>query len=178
MGESPGWDEEAQERFEAIIETAAGAPVFHTMREDAELAAFVEEVRRSTLPKRHVYAEPGSVTIPTAVFDTLRRTTSATRGRTLADIAALAALLHTFDTKDAGLIERASFEGDVLIGKGRELRFVTGTNPPYDGSEQGRVRIDLDALADEGWFTVRREGGRIEVRLGLRARELRDEEAA
>jgi len=112
------------------------------------------------------------VRLPAGVFDVLRGTRG--RGWTVGDVGTLAALLNAFELRDGSVIERGSFEGDVLFAKGRELRFMGRVNAPFDGVNGSRVEIDLHWLAHQGWFEVKKNlGGHIEIRLGRKAKALR-----
>jgi hypothetical protein len=63
-------------RYEALVGTAAGDPqLFERKRRDktakAKLGELKEERRVASLPKRPVYAEPGSIELPRYVFSWL-----------------------------------------------------------------------------------------------------------
>lgn len=158
------------------MEQAAGWPCFEELEAERDIQRLAEEVRRDGLPKRVEYAEIGSVRLPVSIFDALRG--SKGRGWTVGDVGTLADLLNAFELRDASAIDRASFEQDVLVAKGRELKFLARLNAPsIEGLSGSRVELDIEWLSRNGWFEVTREGGRIEVRLGPRAKALRKGES-
>jgi len=125
-----------------------------------------------------MYAATGSVTLPRFVFEWLRDSRNA--AFTVADIGLLYALLAMFENRTSlfmgGRFEEQSRE-PVLILKEEELRFPGGrNNDPLLSGHSGyvRERVSLRTLRRTGWFEVEREAGELRIRLGERAKKLRE----
>jgi hypothetical protein len=167
-------------RLRSLVERLAGWACFAELDARREIERLVEEVRLDSLPKRVEYAEIGSVHLPASVFAGLR---SAVRSRKdgwrVADVGSLTVILSCFEAQDASLIEGGRFEESdgekVLVGKGRELRFSKRAQPPFDAIGASKVDVDERWLAKSGWLTFTHAGtGRVEVRLGPKAKALRE----
>ena len=172
-------------RLETLAEKAADRPGIFAQRR-AEAAAkrqrneLLEEAHTAMLPRRPRYEEPGAVVLPRVVFAWLQQA----KGNewSLADIGALAVLPSAFEERRS-LVGGAVFEerdGEtVLAARGpiAKLAFERRINPhiSYSVGSTGWVDLGpgLKRLAANGWFDVRElAGGRVEIRLGTRARKL------
>ena len=185
-GAEPLSDEE-QRRYEQLIGVAAGnEQVFENAREEAASRAkareMAEGLKVSMLERRPQLEEAGSVTLPRyAAFSWLKDDREA--AWTLADVAALAALLASFENRDASLIANASFEvidGEPVIviagGVGADLRFagqIGGDSVDPNLSGCVRLRSALVTLAANRWFVVGRAVTETTIRLGPRALKCR-----
>lgn len=174
-----------EKRYERLLGKVAGDEhLFREKRKQAEeqakIAEAKEELRLAALPPRAKWAEPGSVELPRYVFQFL---SSARKGRgtfSIADLGMLAAMLGMFWNEETLFIGGHFIrEGDepVLILREEELRFPTplgGSAMVSDGSGFVRERAALRVLARNGFFQVERNGSDIRIRLGDRAKALRE----
>lgn len=173
-------DAEQTAHFRFLVEKLAGWACFAELDAQAEIERLVEVVRLDSLPKRLEYAEIGSVHLPASVFAELRSIVRSRRdGWTIADVGSLAVILSCFEAEDASVIEGGRFEDSdgesVLVGKGRELTFAKRAQPPFDAIGASKVEVDERWLEKAGWFSFTHAGsGRIEVRLGPKAKALRE----
>ena len=165
-------------RYEQLVGLAAGDPdLFQHKREEAEMKAKLqdaaEKLHRSTLPRRPKLEQPGSVTLPAFLFKWM------TDGRldswSLADTAAVAAILWAFELEDARLFGRATFERQegeptiVISDATARLGFGAGVDPD-DAIPLAQCFLCLEA---NKWIVQRWESGTLHVQLGERARKLR-----
>jgi len=176
---------EERAEFEALVEKAADRPgVFAERR--AEAAAkrqrneLLEEAHVSLLPRRPKYEEPGAVVLPRWGFSALQ---SSQKGQwTVADVGTVATFMSMFEERRSLIIDthfENSEEGElILVGRGSltRIRFEPGVNPQLE-APSGAGYVDLpravERLVANQWLDVRgRSGGRIEIRLGERARKL------
>ncbi len=180
---------EERTEFEALVEKAADRPgVFAQRREEAatrkRLAEAKEEAHLVRLPRRTKYEEPGAVVLPRVVFAWLQQAKG--NDWSVSDVGALAVLLSAFEERRS-LVDGAVFEerdGEtVLAARGplAKLAFERRINPhiAYSVGSTGWVDLGpgLKRLAANGWVDVRElAGGRVEIRLGERARELQGQE--
>ena len=144
-----------------------------------------EERRLASLPKRPLYAEPGSVSLPEYACHAWLVDDGAREGDwTLPDVGLLVGLLGAFANRDAKLVVGGRFEEDdagllTLVapaGVGSDLRLfgkVAGS-PLEDGSGYVRVKPALSVLQHQGWFEVEQTVAELRVRLGERARKLNE----
>ena len=178
-------EESEQGRYEALIGLAASGDeaLFKQRRRKMEvaerMARIKEEQRLDALPKRPVYAEPGSVTVPQFVFQWLQ---DRDESWTIADTAMLYAVLGMFENRQP-LFLNAAFEEDegdpVLVVRGglSDLRFRPGLNGnAVDGSGSGfvREREALRTIVRNEWFMAQDSGSQLRIKLGPHAKELRN----
>ncbi len=104
--------------WERILGKAAGDPdLFERKRREAQtsakLGALKEERRLASLPKRPLYAEPGSVSLPEYACHSWLVDDGAREGDwTLPDVGLLVGLLGAFANRDARLVVGGRFEED------------------------------------------------------------------
>ena len=175
------------QRFEKLAGKAAGDERLfarkRTERETQEKIAAAEEERRiASLPRRLGYAEPGSIALPRFVFDWLQN--PATGSLDLPMLGALAGLLFSFENQKP-ILHGADFEerDEELVLVCSEpfdrLRFLHAVNP-NDGRDDfgtsGRVKAQttLRYLIQNKWLAAAQDGGTFTIRLGERAKKLRE----
>jgi len=173
-------------RYEELVGQWAGdLNLFQNYRRkkevEARMAKIREEQRVDALPKRPIYAEQGSVTLPRFLFDWLQSPKDGSM--TVADLGVLTAFLFMFENQ-VSLITGATFEEEdgetVLVVPGAiggDVRFQRGANgDALDSSDSGhvRVRVALSACVRNKWFTAEQAGGQLRIKLGERARKVRE----
>ena len=178
-------------RFERLVGIAAGDPkIYERKRKKAELQetlrAIKEEQRVMSLPKRPIYEEPGSITLPRYAFSWLE--TSTDGAWTVADVGMLVALLGMWENKSCALIPGSTFvetaDGELELvvpgGGANAFRLRNGANGNPMVLDSGYVRESaaLQTLAGSGWLDGTVEGLEIRIRLGEKAKKLREERKA
>ena len=140
--EAEPFTEKETRRYEELLGALAGdREIFARKRKEAELearkAAIAEGLRLNALPRRVVWAEVGSVTLPRFVFTWLQ--TSRNEAWTVADTGMLAAMLGMFENQ-VSLFPNAAFveeDGEpvlVVQGDADNIRFPLAPKPPVNGS--------------------------------------------
>ena len=180
-------DAKEERRFEKLVGKAAeDEGLFARKRREREeqekIAAVNEELRIAALPRRLEYAEPGSIALPRHVFDWLQN--PATGSLDLPMLGALAGLLFSFENQKP-ILYAAVFEerdGELVLVCSEpfdRLRFLHAVNP-NDGRDDfgtsGRVKAQptLRYLMENKWLAAAPDGGKFTIRLGERARRLRE----
>jgi hypothetical protein len=172
-------------RYELLVGKWAGDEhLFATYRRRQEaqrkMATIREEARVAKLPKRPIYAETGSVTVPRFVFEWLR---DARDGEwTVADTGMLVVMLQQFENR-IPLIAGARFdeeEGEPVLvipgAIGGDIRFEGLRNGnSVDPSDSGHVRVReaLGACVRNGWFRAEQAGGELRIKVGEHAKAVR-----
>jgi hypothetical protein len=176
-------------RYEALVGKAAGDEgLFERKRRDkvakAKLGQLKEERRMASLPKRPIYAEPGSIELPRTVFSWLVAEVNrdgAAWG--ISEVGMLAAILLSFENripilKGGSFVEEA---GELVLaapwGMGSEVPLVNRVQgSTLDGNGGVKVRSSLATLHRNNWLVVEQSVSEIRVRLGENARKLRNPE--
>jgi hypothetical protein len=147
---------------------------------EERMAQIKEEERLETLPKRPVYAETGSVTLPRFAFDWLAQ--SRDQSWTVADLGMLSAVLGMFENRQS-LFANGTFaeeDGELVLtipGGISEVRLLPGRNGnavDSTGSGVVREREALRVLAHARWIDVKVEGTTLKIRLGEHAKKVRE----
>ena len=147
-----------------------------------KIAAAKEEFRIASLPRRLEFAEPGSIALPRTVFDWLLN--PAAGSLDLPILGALVGLLFSFENQKpilSGAVFEKRDEELVLVCSEPfdRLRFTRTVNP-NEGSDDfrtsGRVKAQpaLRYLIQNNWLAATQEGGKLTIRLGERARKVRE----
>jgi len=174
-------------RFERLVGVAAGDPkIFEHKRKKAELQQELHEIKEAqrvmSLPKRPIWEEPGSITLPRETFVWLE--TSTDGAWTVADVGMLFAVLGMWENRSTELIPGSSFEetadGElelVVPGGANAFRLRHGANGNPTLLDSGTIRESaaLQTLASSGWLDGTVEGLEIRIRLGEKAKKLRGE---
>ncbi len=178
--------EKETRRLEELLGALAGdREIFSKKRNEEELrarkAAIAEGIRLGELPRRAEWAEAGSVTLPRFVFTWLQN--SRNQDWTVADMGMLAAMLGMFENQ-ISLFENAEFEEDngelvlVVQGDADNIRFSRSQNrqstDPFTSSGYVRERVALQKLVQNGWFEVSKAGTGLRIKLGERAKKVRE----
>jgi hypothetical protein len=173
-------------RFEELVGQWAGdVTLFQNQRRKAEveerMAKIKEAQRVAALPKRPLYAEQGSVTLPRFLFEWVRD--SRNGEWTVADTGMLVVMLQQFENRTP-LIAGATFEEEdgehvlVIPGAiGSDIRFQGRANgDSLDSTDSGhvRVKVALSACVRNKWLTAEQAGGQLRIKLGERARKVRE----
>lgn len=181
--------EDGTSAWETLLGKAAGdEQLFPKKRRAAQttakLDALKDERRLAKLPKRPVYAEPGSVSLPRfAVHSWLVGAEAREGAWTLMDLGLLVGLLGAFENRDSSLLVGARFDdqdGELTLivpaGTGSGMRFhgMIAGSPLEGGSGFVRGHQALAVLVRNGWFTVEQTVGDLRIRLGEPARKLRE----
>ena len=143
--------------------------------------ARAEGLRLGGLPRRVEWAEVGSVTLPRFVFTWLQ--TSRNGDWTVADMGMLVAMLGMFENQ-ISLFPNAAFEEEdgepvlVVQGDADNIRFARSQNlqstDPFTSSGYVRERVAIQKLVRNGWFEVAKAGTGLRIKLGERAKKLRE----
>jgi hypothetical protein len=170
-----------EKRYERLLGNLAGNErLFGERRKQAaqrtERKDIAEKLRLDGLPRRPVYAEVGSVSLPRFIHSWLKDS----RGQfTVADMGLLTALLLMFENQESlflsGRFEIIDSE-PVLILREEQLRFPgSRNNDAMTSGHSGFVRekIALRTLVRNKWFEVERFAGELRIRLGERAKKVR-----
>jgi hypothetical protein len=143
-----------------------------------------EERRVASLPKRPIYAEPGSIEIPKYVFSWLLAESNrdgASWGAT--EVGLLATILLSFENRQS-VIQNGEFveeDGELTLvapwGTGSEVKLVNSVQGSvHDGNGGVRVWGSLATLTRNGWLEVEQSVDEVRIRLGKNAKELRSPE--
>jgi len=183
-------DAKEERRFEKLVGKAAGDEgLLARKRKEREtqekIAAAKEELRIAALPRRLEYAEPGSIALPRLVFDWLQN--PAAGSLDLPILGALVGLLFSFENQrpiiDGAVFEKRDEELVLVCSEPFDrLRFTHAVNP-NDGADDfgtsGRVKAPttLRYLIRNKWLTAEQVGGQLRIKLGERARRVREGKA-
>jgi hypothetical protein len=168
---------------------AAGDPqLFERKRSDraakAKLGELKEERRVQSLPKRPVYAEPGSIELPRYVFSWLLAENNRDGASwAISEIGLLATIMFSFENQTP-ILKDGRFEdkdGELTLvgpwGTGSEVKLVNRVEGSvHDGNGGIKVSASLVALARNNWLEVEQTVSEIRIRLGKNAKELRTPE--
>jgi hypothetical protein len=175
--------------YERLVGKAAGDPqLFERKRRDgaakAKLGELKEERRVASLPKRPVYAEPGSIELPRYVFQWLLAESNRDGANWgVSEIGLLATILLSFENRQS-VIQNGQFvehDGELTLvapwGTGSEIKLVNRVQGSvHDGNGGVKVRASLATLTRNGWLEVEQSVDEIRIRLGERAKKLRSPE--
>jgi hypothetical protein len=172
-----------EKRYERLLGKVAGNErLFDERRKEnaqrAERGEIAEKLRLDGLPRRPVYAEVGSAALPRFVHTWLKNS----RGQfTIADLGMLTALLLMFENQESLFIggRFETIDGEpVLILREEQLRFPgSRNNDAMTTGHSGFVRekVALRTLVRNKWFEVDRLAGEMRIRLGERAKKVRQQ---
>jgi hypothetical protein len=171
--------------YERLVGKAAGDPqMFERKRSDkaaqAKLGELKEERRVASLPRRPVYAEPGSIELPRSVFQwRVAENNHSGKNWGITEVGLLATLLLSFENQ-IPIIKGGQFvemDGEVALVSGSEIKLVNRVEgSALDANGGVNVQASLVVLARNGWLELERGAGEIRIRLGRRAKELRSPE--
>jgi hypothetical protein len=172
-------------RHERLAGKAAGDEgLFERKHRDkaaqAKLGELREERRVASLPRRPVYAEPGSIELPRSVFQFL--TAASNHGGQnwgVTEVGLLATILLSFENRTP-IVKGGNFveeDGELTLVSGSQPKLVNRVEGSMHDSNGGvHVEASLVVLARNGWLELERGAGEIRIRLGRRAKELRSPE--
>jgi hypothetical protein len=171
--------------YERLVGKAAGDPqMFERKRSDkaahAKLAELKEERRVASLPRRPVYAEPGSIELPRSVFQFLTAASNHSGQHWgVTEVGLLATILLSFENR-VPIVKSGQFveeSGELVLVCPSEIKPVNRVEGSSVDANGGlNVQGSLVTLARNGWLELERSGGEIRIRLGRRAKELRSPE--
>jgi hypothetical protein len=143
-----------------------------------------EEMRVKSLPRRPLYEEPGSVSVPRFVFSWLEDSTD--NEWTIAHVGLLVTLLGMWENRSSAIIPGSRFEEEaeelvlVVPGGWDGFRFARGRNGDTRTLDSGSVRERpaLATLAKNKWFEGTAAGMELRIKLGERAQKVREGKGA
>ena len=171
------------ERWEQLVGKWAGdEQLYSNYRRTKEVEKKMAKIRKQAqvdgLPKRSVYEEQGSVTLPREVFEWLEEDPNG--DWSAADIGFLAVMLFAFANRSASIFAQARFEEEdrepVLVCGGIEgLRFTGHRNGSPVALDSGQIRVGqaLPTVVRNGWFEAEGNAVELRIRLGPRTKKIR-----